>query len=321
MISAQSLVLRPEGLAALERSFQEWSHAPDMLVRLLKRLSTTLCLKTQLAIIAEEVASTIAFDSMNYRHRIDRRDFEFSTGTDGAHRCEYRLLLEGCDYGTLSFHRRNKFSEEELTGFEMLITAVICPLRNACRFIAMEQATLTDSLTGIGNKRAMNEDLSKATALANRHTAPWSLILCDLDHFKRINDTHGHLVGDQVLTRAAEQIERSLRISDTVYRFGGEEFAILLPHTDHQAARDVADRIRFAIKDIRVETDEETVTVTVSCGVAKHIKDEGFKHWLARADEALYSAKDHGRNCTCLSQLKRLPELLPAEQLEQTHRQ
>lgn len=295
----QPFVLRPAGLAALEQSFQEWSDAPDMLVRLLKRLATTLCLDTQLCIIAEEVASTIPFDAMDYQHQIDRRDFEFSTGTGGPHRCEYRLLLEGCDYGTLSFHRRYKFSEEELTGFEMLITAVICPLRNACRFIAMEQATLTDPLTGIGNKRAMNEDLSKATALASRHPAPWSLILCDLDHFKRINDTHGHLVGDHVLTKTAEQIERSLRNSDTVYRFGGEEFAILLPHTDDQAAKDVADRIRLAINDIQVKTEKETVTVSASCGVAKHVKGEDFKRWLARADEALYWAKDHGRNCTC----------------------
>jgi diguanylate cyclase (GGDEF)-like protein len=299
---AQPLVLRSEGLAALEQSFQEWSDAPDMLVRLLKRLSTTLCLKTQLGIIAEEAASAIAFDSMNYRHRIERREFEFSTGTGGAHRCEYRLLLEDCDYGTLSFQRRHKFSEEELAGFERLITTVICPLRNACRFIAVEQATLTDALTGIGNKRAMNEDLSKAAALANRHTAPWSLILCDLDHFKRINDTHGHLAGDRVLTRAAEQIERSLRTSDTVYRFGGEEFAILLPHTDQQAARDVADRIRLAINNIQVKTENDTVTVSASCGVAKHLKEEDFRRWLARADKALYRAKDHGRNCTCLSQ-------------------
>lgn len=300
MSLAQPLALRPEGLAALEQSFQEWRDAQDLIVRLLKRLSTTLCLKTQLGIIAEEFASAITFDSMDYLHRIDCHEFEFSIGIGGAHHCEYRLLLEGCDYGTLLFRRRYKFSEEELNGFEILIKTVICPLRNAFRFIAMEQATLTDSLTCIGNKRAMTEDLSKATALASRHTAPWSLILCDLDHFKRVNDTHGHLVGDQVLTRAAEQIKRSLRNSDTVYRFGGEEFAILLPHTDVQAARDVADRVRLAIEDIQIKTDRETINVSASCGVAEHMKDEDFMCWLARADEALYRAKDRGRNCTCL---------------------
>lgn len=207
---------RYQGGGPLVQSFQEWSDASDIIVRLQKRLSTTLCMETQLGIIVDEFKSVIDFDSMRYEHRINGREVQFSTGHGGTHRCEYRLLLEGCDYGTLSFRRRNRFSEAELSGMEMLIMTVICPFRNACRFFAMEQATLTDPLTGIGNKRAMNEDLSKATALASRHAARWSLILCDLDNFKRINDTHGHLVGDQVLTRAATQIERSLRNSDTV---------------------------------------------------------------------------------------------------------
>ncbi|MGO1233736.1 MAG: GGDEF domain-containing protein [Marinobacter sp.] len=298
LTSIQPSTSRLARLAALKQSFQEWSSAPDMLTRLSRRLSTTLCLETQLGMIAEEVAETIPFDAMNYRHRIARQDFVFATGVGGPHRCEYRLSIEGNYYGTLSFHRRQKFTEDELAGFEMLISAVICPLRNACRFIAIEQTALTDSLTGIGNKRAMDEDLLRASALAARHGAPWSLILCDLDHFKRVNDTHGHMVGDHILTRAAEQIERSLRTSDTVYRFGGEEFAVLLPHTDEQAAKDVADRIRMAIEGMRVDTEDALVSVSASCGVARYLNGEDFGHWLARADEALYRAKDHGRNCT-----------------------
>jgi len=298
LTSIQPSTSRPARLAALKQSFQEWNSAPDMLTRLSRRLSTTLCLETQLGMIAEEAAAIIPFDAMNYRNRISRQDFVFSTGVGGPHRCEYRLSLEGNYYGTLSFHRRQKFTEEELTGFEMLISAVICPLRNACKFIAIEQAALTDSLTGIGNKRAMDEALTQACALAGRHGAPWSLILCDLDHFKRINDTHGHMVGDHILARAAEQIDRSLRTSDNVYRFGGEEFAVLLPHTDEHAAKDVADRIRLAIEGIRVDTEDHLVTVSASCGVATYLAGEHSEQWMARADEALYRAKDHGRNCT-----------------------
>ena len=298
LTSIQSSTSRPARLAALKQSFQEWSSAPDALTRLTRRLSTTLCLETQLGMIAEEAVDIIPFDAMNYRNRIARQDFVFSTGVGGPHRCEYRLSLEGNYYGTLSFHRRQRFSEEEMTGFEMLISALICPLRNACRFIAIEQAALTDSLTGIGNKRAMDEALQRAGALAERHGAPWSLILCDLDYFKRINDTYGHIVGDHILTRTAEQIDRSLRTSDSVYRFGGEEFAVLLPHTSSGDAKDVADRIRLAIEGLRVDADESLVSVSASCGVATYLPGEDVDHWLARADEALYRAKDHGRNCT-----------------------
>src|SRR5690606_22027171 len=243
-------------------------------------------------------SSDLPFDSLNYRHRIARQDFVFSTGMGGPHRCEYRLSLEGHQYGTLTLHRRQRFSEEELTGIEMMLSGAICHIRNACQFIAIEQAALTDSLTGIGNKRALDEALQRASAMADRHGAPWSLILCDLDHFKLINDNHGHVVGDHILARTAEKLEQALRNSDTVYRFGGEEFAILLPHTNEQEARDVADRIRLAIESIRVDGGETPLTVTASCGVATHLVDEAPEQWLARTDEALYRAKAQGRNCT-----------------------
>ena len=298
LTSIQPSKTQPARLAALKQSFHDWNQSPDVLTKMATRLSTTLSLETQLGIIAEEIAQTIPFDALNYRHRIARQDFVFSTGMGGPHRCEYRLTLEGSYYGTLAFHRRQKFTDEELTGLEMMLSAAICPLRNACQFIAIEQAALTDALTGIGNKRALDEALLRASALADRHGAPWSLILCDLDHFKLINDNHGHVVGDHILTRTAEKLEQAIRNSDTVYRFGGEEFAVLLPHTSEQEAREVAERIRLAIESIRVDGGETPLTVTGSCGVATHLADEVPEQWLARADEALYRAKAQGRNCT-----------------------
>lgn len=289
---------RPARLAELQQSFQDWNNTSDVMARLARRLSTTLSLEAQLSMLAKEMADMVPFDSLNYRHRIARQDFVFSTGMGGPHRCEYRLSLKGHQYGTLTLHRRQRFSEEELTGIEMMLSGAICHIRNACQFIAIEQAALTDSLTGIGNKRALDEALQRASAMADRHGAPWSLILCDLDHFKLINDNHGHVVGDHILARTAEKLEQALRNSDTVYRFGGEEFAILLPHTNEQEARDVADRIRGAIESIRVDGGETPLTVTASCGVAMHLADEEPEQWLARADESLYRAKAAGRNCT-----------------------
>jgi len=298
LTSIQPSTTKPARLAALKQSFQDWSSGPDLLTRVTKRLSTTLSLESQLSMVAEEISATIPFDSMQYRHRIARQDFVFSTGMGGPHRCEYRLTLEGTHYGCLTFHRRQKFSDEELAGIEMMLSAAICPLRNACQFIAIEQAALTDSLTGIGNKRALDEELKRAAALADRLGAPCSLILCDLDHFKLINDNHGHVVGDHILAKTAEKLEQAIRNSDTVYRFGGEEFAILLPHTGENEARDVAERIRMALEAIRVDGGETPLTVTASCGVAMHLVDEQPEQWMARADEALYRAKAGGRNCT-----------------------
>jgi len=298
--SVQQSDSQPRMLAALRQAHQNWNATPDVLTRLTRRLSTTLSLEIQLGILAEELGQLVPFEALHYRHQIARQDFVFATGMGGPHRCEYRLGLEGEDFGTLTLCRRRKFSEEELQGVEMIIGAVICYLRNACQFLAIEQAAHTDVLTGIANKRAMNDALQRSSLLADRYGEQYSLILCDLDHFKAVNDNHGHVVGDHLLKTAARALEQSLRTSDSVYRFGGEEFAILLPHTDEKNARDVADRVRTAIAGIRVDCGDSGVSVTASCGVAMYLEGETPEQWLARADEALYRAKAQGRNCTRL---------------------
>jgi len=296
--SIQRSITQAKDLAALRQAYQGWSNTPDPLTRLTRRLSTSLSLETQLGILAEEIGTTIPFDALSYRHQVANRDFVYATGMGGPHRCEYRLNLEGVCYGTLTLNRRQKFSDEELQGIEIFISAAICPLRNACQFMTIEQAALTDALTSIPNKRALDEHLQRASLLSDRHREEYSLILCDLDHFKTVNDQHGHVVGDHLLRLTAKAIENAIRNSDSVYRFGGEEFAILLPHTGEQEAQDVADRVRNAIAALRVDCGGTDLSVTTSCGVARHLAEEGANQWIARADEALYRAKGQGRNCT-----------------------
>lgn len=289
---------QPRKLAALKQAQQDWSSASDVLTRLTRRLGTTLSLEEQLGIFSEELSDIVPFDTLTYRHRIARQNFVYSTGLGGQHHCEYKLSLDGESYGTLSIFRRQRFSEEELQGIETLIGAAICPIRNACRFITIEQAALTDALTGIPNKRALDDNLLRASSLSDRHGQAYSLILIDLDHFKQVNDTYGHVTGDHLLRRVGEVLERALRTSDSVYRFGGEEFAVLLPHTGEHDAREVAERIRQAISGISIECSGERLSATSSCGVATHIKGELPEHWVTRADEALYQAKRNGRNRT-----------------------
>ncbi len=290
---------QPQKLAALKQAWQEWNNSPDVLIRLARRLATTLSLEDQLGVLAEEMADIVPFEAMMYRHTIARQEFVFRTGMGGPHRAEYRLSLEGELYGYLELHRRTRFSEEELEAIEVFIGAAICPIRNACRFIALEQMALTDTLTGVPNRRALDEDLGRICHLANRHNESHSLILVDLDHFKAVNDTHGHLIGDQVLRMSADGLTRTLRNSDRVYRFGGEEFAVLLPHTDAPHAREAAERIRLALASLALDRlVGAPLCITASCGVATHLAGESPEQWLARADEALYRAKQAGRNQT-----------------------
>lgn len=163
-----------------------------------------------------------------------------------------------------------------------------------------------DELTGLPNRRLLLAQLEQAHTSAVRSGKTFSLVLLDLDNFKRVNDRHGHLAGDQVLTRFAELTDNILRGNDRVMRidksiagigrFGGEEFLAILPGTDLAGARLAAERIRQEIAGTTFETDNGPVQCTVSAGLAEYAPDEALQHTLGRADEALYLAKENGRN-------------------------
>lgn len=289
---------QPQKLARLKQAWQEWNSDSGVLSRLSRRLSTTLALESQISILAEELQSLVPFDALVYRHSLANREFVFRTGMGGPHRAEYRLSLEGELYGCLELHRRTRFTSEELEAIEICLSVAICPVRNACRFLTLEQMALTDSLTRIPNRRALDQDLNKTCHLANRHGQAHSLILVDLDHFKAVNDTCGHLAGDQLLQLTADTLRRSLRNSDSVYRYGGEEFAVLLPHTTISSAREVAERIRLAVANLTLDRPAAPLKITASCGVAAYLAGDTPEQWVARADEALYRAKKAGRNQT-----------------------
>lgn len=290
---------QPQQLARLKQAWQEWNDGDaGVLTRLIRRLTTTLVLETQINILAEELQTLVPFDALVYRHTLASWEFVFRIGMGGPHRTEYRLGLEGEAYGCLELHRRTRFSTEELEAIEICLAAAICPVRNACRFLALEQMALSDSLTHIPNRRALDQDLNKTCHLAQRHGQAHSLVLIDLDHFKSVNDTCGHLVGDQVLQLAADTLRRSLRSSDRVYRYGGEEFAVLLPCTTTTCAREVAERIRLALANLNLDGSNVPLQITASCGVASYLAGDTPEHWLARADQALYQAKQAGRNQT-----------------------
>lgn len=153
----------------------------------------------------------------------------------------------------------------------------------------------SDALTGLANRRKLLKRLDEEISLSNRHATPLSLLMLDLDHFKRINDTWGHLEGDEVLKRLADCCRSLLREEDLLARLGGEEFALVLPLTSEANARQLAERLRRAI----AEHDFGSLRpgqVTASIGIAEHRVGESRDQLLARADAGLYQAKDRGRN-------------------------
>ncbi|CAA7613213.1 diguanylate cyclase [Magnetospirillum sp. UT-4] len=155
----------------------------------------------------------------------------------------------------------------------------------------------TDPLTGLHNRQGMMRDLKREWMRALRTDRPVCLALADLDHFKRINDTWGHLSGDRVLCAAARFFQRRLRPYDMVYRYGGEEFLFCLPDTDADKAAHVLDRLRRALARLPVTVENgERVPVTCSIGVALMVPGRTVHEAIGAADRALYAAKDEGRN-------------------------
>lgn len=158
----------------------------------------------------------------------------------------------------------------------------------------IERLLRTDLLTNLPNRRHFDALLTAQIDTANRYGDPFSLLLIDLDTFKVLNDTYGHLVGDEVLRRAAATLETTHRAADVVARWGGEEFIALVPKTDDAGAAIVAERLREAIA--AMEGPEEHISITISIGVAQWRPCESANELVGRADRALYQAKDGGRN-------------------------
>jgi two-component system cell cycle response regulator len=163
------------------------------------------------------------------------------------------------------------------------------------RAVALEELAFTDALSGIPNRRFIDRQLEALISSARRHGRPLALALIDIDRFKPVNDTHGHAVGDAVITEVAGRLASRLRAEDHLGRFGGEEFLVLLPDTVAEAAAAVAEDLRRSVDATPVETSAGPLDVSVSVGWASW-DDEAAHELIARADEALYQAKQRGRN-------------------------
>jgi len=219
--------------------------------------------------------------------------------------------------GVLNFHKPevDGFSEEEQRMLNLVANQIALAIENAKLYTKARDLSVKDELTGLYNRRHFQTVLQIEWKRAVRFHRPLSLLMVDVDYFKKYNDTFGHLQGDRVLKEMAQLLKKSIREIDTVARFGGEEFIVLLPDTDKKGALAVGEKLRKIVETYRfIETGTSDISpLTISVGVSSYPDDvRDLDDLIDHADIALYDAKDAGRNkVICYPQLS-LPTSIDA---------
>lgn len=295
-VSAMSIV-DASATNTLSHSLKSLQAADNHLLMLGNMLQSSLEPETILELFAQETSSILAYNSLAYTN--PKFDIEYQFGDTARHSCEYTLDIQGNPLGHITLTRSKRFTKADLTRLENLLCILIYPLHNALRYHQALLDAKRDSLTGLRNRAALDETLVREVKLAQRHDdKSLSLIVLDIDHFKGINDSYGHATGDCLIRACADIIQATIRSIDIAFRYGGEEFVIVLSDTQLKGARKVAERIRKSIMNHECHCSSKAISMTASLGVTTLQPSDTEKTLFLRADKALYQAKHTGRNCT-----------------------
>jgi diguanylate cyclase (GGDEF)-like protein len=262
--------------------------------RMAASLQTTLDIEQLLHLFLAEIRPSVELDGLQYAN--EPQQLQIVSGHKASHSCGYRLITADDHLGEMVFYRNTRFSDQNLQTIEIMLSALICPLRNALLYREALMASLQDPLTGAGNRIAMDKALEREINLAHRFKQPMSLLVIDLDKFKNTNDTFGHSAGDTVLKQTVAIIKDINRNTDLTFRYGGDEIVLLLNRTNAEGALIIAERLRKAIEDSEFVLEDQPIKQTVSIGVTSFSVKDTAESMFNRADKALYMIKSSGGN-------------------------
>jgi len=300
-------------LPALERNLEITNFAADRIKEyrqsqleqrlhgITNRLVTTLEVDRCIEIFMQAVAEDLPFDGFHYTVKRPEPAIDLHFGRQSRHNCSYNLSIDEIVLGELTLYRGRKFAESELKHLEKMLCVLVHPLKNAIMYRKAILLSQTDALTGLNNRAAFDRDIDRELSLADRQGRTLTLMLLDIDYFKNVNDQYGHAAGDEVIRVVAEHMQEVTRTSDVLFRYGGEEFAIILSDVDSLTAMDVAERIRLSLKNRVINFNDHEIKITVSIGMGCYQQNEGRQSLFERTDKALYLAKEMGRDLIKIS--------------------
>lgn len=279
-----------------EQSRKTEDKALAALFRISGALQTSLDIHIVIQAFYDGLIDMFGASALEYNY--EEGKINLAHGILGRHRCNYQLTLHGKALGEITISRRKRFTKAEIVLLENLLCTLVNPLNNALLYQEALAAALKDPLTNLNNRRAMEATLSREVELAKRSRSILSLITLDIDHFKKINDSYGHLTGDKVIVEVANALQNAVRSCDIVFRYGGEEFVVILSNTDTHGAHLLAERVRKTIADQLIPHEDGDINISVSLGVASFEQLDDGRSLFSKADAALYQAKRTGRNRT-----------------------
>lgn len=281
------------------KSYQTQSNQLNKTWRTSALLQTTLDLKSMINMFSSEVGNTVSHSGITYRHAQSHTDLTVGRCTKQS--CSFQLIIEKQKLGEITFMSGKPFTLKQRAQLEFLLSSLVYPLRNALQYLSAYQASMTDPLTGKYNRLIMDSTLQHAIGIFHRYKTPFTMLIMDIDAFKDINDLYGHDCGDKVIKATANTIAECLRETDTLVRYGGDEFIVLLSNTTLRGAYKIAEHIRDTLENLQVIYKDSGINFTASIGGASlTISDTGNSLFI-RADEALLKSKKCGRNCISLS--------------------
>ena len=253
---------------------------------LLEQLQTTLDLDKLLDIFAMEAASYIKFSGLYFKSKIVSKTLRGSR--KAKHERQFELKLNDEFIGTISYSIDKPISMHHYKDLQRIHQIVLYPLKNALQYHQAMQLAMQDGLTGLGNRRYFDEQLKRAMHNANRHHAQVGLVLGDLNKFKEVNDTYGHITGDQVLIQFANILRTCVRDSDSIFRFGGDEFAIIVENASEYALDIIQSRLGSSLKSNVLLAKYH---IGCSLGTTFMNRADNEHTLIERADQALYRQK------------------------------